>query len=40
MNITYKAKVNLNVEEKARALGMIYPYELKVLEEEGEVQDD
>lgn len=40
MNITYQSKVNLNVEKKARALGMIYPYELKVLEEEGDVQND
>lgn len=39
MNISYAAKVNINVEKKARALGMIYPYELKVMEE-GEAKDD
>lgn len=40
MNINYKAKVNLNIEEKARGLGMIYPYELKVMDEGGEGRDD
>lgn len=39
MNLSYKSKVNLNVEKKARALGMIYPYELKVMDE-GESKDD
>ncbi len=40
MNISYQAKINLNVEKKARELGMIYPYELKVMDEEGDKKDD
>lgn len=40
MNISYNSKMNLRIEEKARELGMIYPYELKVLDEEGESKDD
>lgn len=40
MNLTYKAKINLNIEEKARKLGMIYPYELKVIDDKGAVKDD
>lgn len=40
MNITYQAKINLNIEKKARKLGMIYPYELKVIDNEGAVKDD
>ena len=40
MNISYNSKINLNVEEKARELGMIYPYELRVIDEEGESKDD
>lgn len=40
MNISYNRKINLNVEEKARELGMIYPYELKVMDGEGESKDD
>jgi hypothetical protein len=34
MNITYMAGVNLRVEEKARALGMVYPDEIHVLSDE------
>lgn len=34
MNITYMAGVNLRVEEKARAMGMVYPDEIHVLSNE------
>ena len=40
MNINYKSSINRNIEEKARGLGMIYPHELKVIEEEGESKND
>ncbi len=40
MNTFYNTKINLNIEEKARELGMIYPYELKVMDKEGESRDD
>lgn len=40
MNINYKAKINLKVEEKARELGMIYPHELRMMDSEGDVEDD
>lgn len=32
MNISYKAKTQFNVETEARKLGMIYPSEVKVLD--------
>lgn len=31
MNIGYATKINFNVEEEARKLGMIYPSEAKVI---------
>jgi len=30
MNITYMAGVNLKIEDKARAMGMVYPDEISV----------
>ncbi len=40
MNISYRATINLNVEKKARALGMIYPHELRVMDEGGKSEND
>ena len=37
MNMAYSAKLSLYIEKEARALGMIYPNETKVLEIEQEV---
>lgn len=37
MNMSYSAKLSISLEREARKLGMIYPNETKVLEEEQEV---
>ncbi|MDY0235481.1 MAG: hypothetical protein RBR71_05605 [Gudongella sp.] len=36
MNMAYSTKLNVNIESEARKLGMIYPTETKVLEQEQE----
>jgi len=34
MHLSYSFKVNYNIEKKARAMGMIYPEEVRVINEE------
>jgi hypothetical protein len=31
MNVAFMSSINLKVEEKARAMGMVYPDEIKAL---------
>jgi hypothetical protein len=38
MNMAYATKLNISIEREARKLGMIYPIETKVLEEEPETK--
>jgi len=35
MQLSYSAKVNFNIERKARGMGMIYPDEINVIQEKG-----
>jgi hypothetical protein len=34
MNWSYQVKINANIEQEARRLGMVYPSEVKVLDTE------
>ncbi len=36
MSISFQTKVNFNIEEKARARGMVFPEEIRVNLEKGE----
>ena len=36
MSISFQTKVNFNIEEKARARGMVFPDEIRVNLEKGE----
>ncbi len=37
MSISFQTKVNFSIEEKARAMGMVFPEEIRInLEEKGE----
>lgn len=36
MSISFQTKINFNIEEKARARGMVFPEEIRVNLEKGE----